>query len=705
MNPVVSVIVPTFRRPDLVPRAVTSALAQTVRAIEVIVVVDGRDRETVAVLAQFRDSRLHVVVPPRHLGNADARNVGVEHARARWVAFLDDDDEWMPVKLERQLAAAAGAVCARPVVTARMLARSEDGDRLWPRRAIRDGEHWSEYFFCRRTPFTGEGMVILSGLLAPRALLSDVPFTSGLPRHVDPDWLLRVSQADGVCLVLPPGDDPLLVWNIERGRRRITTERDWERSLSWCRAQRGLFTSRGYAAFVLHVVGSNAAAQGAYGAFFSVLREAIASGRSGAGRPGLPRGELHAAAVRPAAPGWGVRAVGCGAAMKVLLLQDYGVLAGGAERIAVDLRDGLRTRGHQVRLFASTASPIPLDNVADDTCYGTNAWPQRLLQIVNPSAVRQLRALLQRFQPDLVHVRMFLTQLSPAILPLLEGRAAILHVGNQQTICPINTRLLPDGSRCTFRAGAVCHQQGCVSLAGLARTLLQLRTWRRHQHVFRRIVANSEAVAAALRENDVPVSEVVRNGTKVVAARAALTSVPTILYAGRLVEQKGVDVLLDAMTVVKQRVPGVQLIVAGDGPDRGRIETLIRQNGLADVVDLCGHLTRPVLDTALANAWVQVVPSRYPEPSANVIPEAMMRGIAVVGTAIGGTPELVRDGVTGFLVPPRDPAALAQRLIAVLDDRALTERMGAAAREVALADLTTDRMVDRFERIYATLAG
>ncbi len=279
MDPVVSVIVPTFRRPELVPRAVTSALAQTVRDIEVIVVVDGRDPETVAALERLGDPRLQVVVPPRHLGNADARNHGVARARAPWVAFLDDDDEWMPVKLERQLAAANGAVCTRPVITARILARSEDGDRLWPRRAIRHGEDWSEYFFCRKTPFTGEGMVILSGLLAARTLLLDVPFTSGLPRHVDPDWLLRVSQVHGVCLVLPPGDDPLLVWNIERGRRRITTERDWQRSLSWCRAQRALFTDRGYAAFVLHVVGSNAAAQGAYGSFFSVLREALASGR------------------------------------------------------------------------------------------------------------------------------------------------------------------------------------------------------------------------------------------------------------------------------------------------------------------------------------------------------------------------------------------------------------------------------------------
>jgi glycosyltransferase involved in cell wall biosynthesis len=279
MDPVVSVVVPTFGRPDLVPRAVASALAQTIHEVEVIVVVDGRDAATRTALEGFADARLIVLMPPRHLGNADARNFGVNRARARWVAFLDDDDEWMPAKLERQLAAAATAGSALPIVTARILARSEDGDRVWPRRGIRPGEDWSEYFFCRRTPFTGEGMVILSGLLVPRPLLSRVPFTSGLPRHVDPDWLLRAARIEGVALVLPPGDEPLLVWNIERGRTRITTVRDWETSLRWCRERRDLFTRRGYAAFVLHVVGSNAAAQGHVGAFFALLREAFASGR------------------------------------------------------------------------------------------------------------------------------------------------------------------------------------------------------------------------------------------------------------------------------------------------------------------------------------------------------------------------------------------------------------------------------------------
>lgn len=389
--------------------------------------------------------------------------------------------------------------------------------------------------------------------------------------------------------------------------------------------------------------------------------------------------------------------------MRILFVHDYGVLSGGAERITVDLRDGFRARGHDAWIFASTASPIALPREADFSCYGTNEWPQRILQVANPFALVRLRRVLRELQPDVVHVRMFLTQLSPCILPLLARVPSLLHVGGRHTICPLNTRTLPDGSPCIFRAGAACYRQGCVSGPGLARTVLQLGLWRRHAHVFRLIVANSPALAAELRENGIPVGAVVANGTQVVNVRRVISDPPTVAFAGRLVEQKGVDVLIEAMARVHQVLPSARLLVLGDGPARADLERLIRVRSLHDVVTLTGHVPRPALDALAASAWVQAVPSRYPEGSANVILEAMMRGTAVVGTVTGGTPEVVRDGVTGLLAATNDSGSLATALLTLLQDRALAERMGAAARDIALAERSTDRMLDRFEAIYRQL--
>jgi glycosyltransferase involved in cell wall biosynthesis len=278
-RPAVSVVIPTYRRPHLVPHAVRSALAQTAGDLEVIVVIDGRDDETRDALGAIADPRLSLLVPDRHLGNADARNAGVARAHGSWIAFLDDDDTWLPPKLERQLEASRTATTPRPIVSCHLLARHETGEMVWPRRLPRAGEDWSEYFFCRTTPFTGEGMVIHSAMMAPRDLCAEVPFSSGLDRHVDPDWLLRALRLPGTSLTFPRDTDPLVIWNIERSRPRITMQRDWEGSLRWCRARRDLFSDRGYAAFLLHVVGSNAAAQHAWRAFGSLLLEAFRDGR------------------------------------------------------------------------------------------------------------------------------------------------------------------------------------------------------------------------------------------------------------------------------------------------------------------------------------------------------------------------------------------------------------------------------------------
>jgi glycosyltransferase involved in cell wall biosynthesis len=389
--------------------------------------------------------------------------------------------------------------------------------------------------------------------------------------------------------------------------------------------------------------------------------------------------------------------------MRILIVNDYGVLSGGAERVTVDLRDGMRARGHDARIFASTAQPLSLANEADYTCFGHDEWPRRLLQVANPAAVLALRRVLAEFRPEIVHVRMFLTQLSPLILSPLRGLPTLLHVGNSQTICPLNTRVLPDGSVCGYRAGIACYRQGCVSAFGLARTEVQLGLWRRRRAICRLIVANSHALADTLRANDVNVDEVIWNGTRPVAARPPLQNRPTLAFAGRLVAKKGVDVLLHALALIVQRLPTAHLLVVGEGEERARLERLVLDLGLGEHVTLCGHLGGPEVYRQLATAWVQALPSRYPEPFANAVAEAMMRGTAVVGTAAGGTPELVRDGITGFLVPMGEVKPLAERLLQLLGDRGMAERFGGAARTIALAELTTDRMIGQFESVYARL--
>ena len=389
--------------------------------------------------------------------------------------------------------------------------------------------------------------------------------------------------------------------------------------------------------------------------------------------------------------------------MRILLVHDFGVPIGGAEHMTYTLRDGLRKRGHEVRLLASSAASGDLANQADEVCFGTEFPLRRVLQVVNPSAIAATRRVVAGFRPDVVHVRSFLSQLSPCILPQLRGAIAILHVVDYQLICPIHSKRLPDGSRCQHRSGGHCYRTGCISLAGLARVHVHRRMWDQWHDVFAAVVANSEWTAARLRDDGVHVDRAIWNGVPICPNRPRLADPPTVVFAGRLAAEKGIEVLIQAMRSVVNALPDARLIVAGDGPDRARVERAVSACTLEANTTLLGAMSSAQLNATFANAWVQAVPSEWEEPFGLVAAEAMMRGTAVVASRTGGLTEIIEDERTGVLVRPGDTNALAQALIRLLSDRALCEQMGERARRFAIAELSDDMCVDRFLGLYDAL--
>jgi glycosyltransferase involved in cell wall biosynthesis len=387
--------------------------------------------------------------------------------------------------------------------------------------------------------------------------------------------------------------------------------------------------------------------------------------------------------------------------MKILIVHDYGTLNGGAEHMSVMLRDRLCQRGHQARLFTSSAHPLPLPLQADHTCFGTLSLLREATAITNPSAVFELRRVLRQFRPDVVHVRMFLTQLSPAILPLVRGLPSLLHVVNYDLICPKNTKQLPSGAPCHHRAGAVCSRTGCLRWRALVPALV--RRALTDLSVFDFVVTNSLWVRQRLEAEGIHVDDHVWNGVPVTAPRPPLSSPPTIGFAGRFVQKKGIDLLVRAMQRVVREIPDARLRLLGDGPERPCIERLIDELELRSCVELLGHRTREEVNELLGRAWVQVVPSRWEEPFGLVAAEAMMRGTAVVAADSGGVSEVVQDGVTGYRFATGSVDSMAEAIQRVLRDSAAAEQMGRAGRAFALEHLTEDRVVTRFETLYRKL--
>lgn len=391
--------------------------------------------------------------------------------------------------------------------------------------------------------------------------------------------------------------------------------------------------------------------------------------------------------------------------MKILLVNDYGTPTAGAERITRDFRDSFRARGHTVRIFTSRAQLISGESMADATSFGTTSRVQTLSSTINISAARALRRELETFNPDVVHVNMFLWQLSPAILPLLKDRPSVYYAVTFKAVCPTGLKWLPSGEPCHVAAGVACLRNHCITVPGFAPLMLQRYLWRAQRHRFSAIVACSNAVRTFLETDNIAVRDVIAPGTPETTQRPALEGAPFVTFTGRLVREKGVDVLVRAFQSVHATLPHAQLHIAGSGPDRDALKALVNELQLAECVVFHGQLGDAELQTLLARSWVHVVPSRWPEPFGITATEAMMRGTAVVASNIGGLADIVVSGATGFHVPPGDVSALAKSLVTLLSDAARAEAMGVNARARALELFELNRCTLRFEALYNSLTS
>lgn len=388
--------------------------------------------------------------------------------------------------------------------------------------------------------------------------------------------------------------------------------------------------------------------------------------------------------------------------MKVLLVNDIGAPVGGAEILTLDLRDALRERGHDARIFASDASGDP--NPADYGCHGSTGRFRTLNRVANPRARWRLDRVLADFRPDVVHVRMVLSQLSPLVLPALDRFAALYHAAWYEAICPTGLKLLPDGTPCRSRPGRVCRE-ACLSVPAWVALSAQRAMWDRWRGVFDLYVANSQATRRKLLDHGIEPVAVVHNGVPRRPQRPRLDGPPTVAYAGRLSREKGVDLLAEAFATVTAEVPEARLLVVGDGPERALIQATARRGGFEDRIEISGHLSRSEAEERLGRAWVVAAPSRLEEPFGLAVAEAMMRGTAVVAAGHGGLVEIVEDDRTGIHVRPGDAGDLARALVELLSDRERAEAMGRAGRRRALERFDRDRCAEAFERLYERLVG
>lgn len=358
---------------------------------------------------------------------------------------------------------------------------------------------------------------------------------------------------------------------------------------------------------------------------------------------------------------------------------------GGVEEVVLALLQ--RLDRSEFRLALAAPPPL-LDALAPDLAgvpvdtlgVAAESWGRR-------DEIARLAAFIRRLRPDVVNPHLFRSTLVAAPVARWCGARSVVetyHGREGWRRGPVRGRFLPD--RLIARL-----LDGVIAVSEAARDFL--------------IAAKGYPpgrVVVVPNGRDLSVYGPGEGREPVRRALGLDAAAPVVGVVGRLEAQKGHTYLLDAWPDVRRDFPGARLLVVGDGALRAELEARALGPGLHGSVTFTGF--RADVPRVLAALDVLVLPSLYEGMPLTVI-EASAMGLPVVATAVDGTPEVVRDGETGRLVPPARPAALADALRALLADPARARAMGRAGRAHVLARFDLDTQVEATARVYRRVAG
>ncbi len=368
--------------------------------------------------------------------------------------------------------------------------------------------------------------------------------------------------------------------------------------------------------------------------------------------------------------------------MKLLYLNSLPNYGGGEKHTWLLMR-GLRERGWRVHLAAPPGSSLAEQARSD----GFNVHSIAFRSKWDVSSAAAIYRLLRRERFNVVHAqepRSSLLGLPTARLAGVPVRITTVHMLNTDRSYPPLT-----GPK-RFLYSAIFRW-----LARAATTIITVSDWNRKALLQRGITPNKIRTiypGIDLQEFAQPGSVEEPNPLAALPENAVVVGA-----VGRLERQKGLNVLLRAFPSLLKTHPDAWLVIVGDGPERPALEALAAEFGLSERVVFAGF--RRNVAALLRRFAVLAMPSRF--EGLPVVPmEAYMAGVPVVATAVYGTPEVVRDNVTGLLVPPEEPDRLATALADLLDDLPKRQAMADAGKRLVRERFSLEAMLDATDSCY-----
>ena len=387
--------------------------------------------------------------------------------------------------------------------------------------------------------------------------------------------------------------------------------------------------------------------------------------------------------------------------MRILVVNKFFRVVGGSERYMFECAELLKSKGHDI-VFFSMQDERNLPSESSGYFVSNIEYKERRLgykirnlsrtvakTVYSLESKRKIASLIRDTKPDIAHLHMISHQISPSILHTLRelNMPTVQTTHDYKLVCPSYQLYISRRAQVCERCigGGYYHAvlNRCLKDSFLASSLASfamyvhksMRIYERNVDLF---LAPSKFLANKVVEGGVPRDRVRHLPLFIDIEKYEPSYVPSsyALFFGRLFPMKGLGTLLGAASVV----PHVSLVIAGEGPERERLERYVSDRGLKNV-EFVGYKQGDELKNLVRGASFVVLPSKCYEISPMVIYEAYAVGKAVVASRIGGIPELVDEGQTGLLFEPGNAEELAEKMRYLAANPQLCMDMGRRARE------------------------
>lgn len=421
--------------------------------------------------------------------------------------------------------------------------------------------------------------------------------------------------------------------------------------------------------------------------------------------------------------------------MRILLVNKFHYRKGGAETYYLTVGSELERMGHEVAYFSMRHPdnlPCEWDKYfVTQREYNNVKNPLKAVRdgmalIYSPEAKRNFQALCEEFRPDVVHLNNVHRQITLSILDapyLRENRVPVFYTAHDYvTVCPGYLMLDGDGRVCDacLEDGRYrrCVEGRCVKGSRAKSALAAMEASFNRAHKSNRridmVIAPSRFMRSKLIEGGWPEGKVVflqnfaddaiLDRASNAGADATDRENPYLLFFGRLSVEKGVDTLLRAFDAALPSLPqDMRLVVVGDGPDASEFKALASSLGCASRIEFAGYQTGGALQAYVERASLAIASSRCRENMPYSIVEALAAGTPVVGTDIGGIPELVGEGETGFICEPGDVQSMADAISRGTNaflDRSAYAKLQCNCRSYVMENCSREKFMNDLVNLY-----